>query len=74
METLMFEVNAYNLSNHLDLIPVGWLVICLFKVRNKVVLMGKFKRIHSKSFWETQEKISLVGVGTHRILILRSAV
>jgi hypothetical protein len=36
--------------------------------------MGKFKRIHLESFWETQEKISLVGVGTDGILILRSAV
>jgi len=30
METSMFEVNAYNLSTHLDLILVGWLGIYLF--------------------------------------------
>lgn len=39
METSMFEVNACNLSTHLDIILVGWLVICLShtKVRNNVI-------------------------------------
>jgi len=36
--------------------------------------MGKFKRIHSESFWETQEKITLVDICTDGRMVWRSAV
>jgi len=35
--------------------------------------MRKFERIHSTSFWETQEKITLVAIGTNGRMVWRSA-